>query len=245
MSTEVTKKFADILGQLVSETGKSLKELAKEIGVSYGSISKYQNDNAAANIDALCKFADYFNVSTDYLLGRTEEPTPIMDERAASEYTGLSAKAIQILHEGENDFGRRFYRRFFDSIIENDCEIIDDVLHHLSKAAEATIALVLHYTKLKEADKTREEAQEAATQPFEFNDRGEYVMTPHSVSGYWIGRAADLLTRAERIVLEMLVLDMAGADVSAETISLHYGAEVYESFATVLDALEDHTEGKN
>ncbi len=103
MSTDVTKSFADILGQLVSESGKPLKELAKEIGVSYGSISKYQNDNAAANIDALCKFADYFKVSTDYLLGRTEIKKPSVEIQAICDYTGLNETAIENLHAESKD----------------------------------------------------------------------------------------------------------------------------------------------
>jgi hypothetical protein len=41
--------------------------------------------------------ADYFKVSTDYLLGRTDEPSPSLDIQAIHKKTGLSEKAIEEL----------------------------------------------------------------------------------------------------------------------------------------------------
>ena len=54
---------------LANEKGVSLSELERSIGVSNGSISKWEKSSPKA--DTLQKVADYFNVSVDYLLGRT------------------------------------------------------------------------------------------------------------------------------------------------------------------------------
>lgn len=54
---------------LANEKGVSLSELERSIGISNGSISKWEKSSPKA--DTLQKVADYFNVSTDYLLGRT------------------------------------------------------------------------------------------------------------------------------------------------------------------------------
>ncbi len=53
------------------------------------------------NIEYLYCIADYFNVSTDYLLGNTPNPTQDKDLDAVCKYTELSEKAIEkiIIHK--------------------------------------------------------------------------------------------------------------------------------------------------
>ena len=45
-------------------------QLADKLGVSKQSISNWENDNIMPSVDMLEKIADFFSVSTDYLLGR-------------------------------------------------------------------------------------------------------------------------------------------------------------------------------
>lgn len=52
-------------------------KLSTEIEVSQEIISHYEIGKSKPNIDNLNKLADYFNCSTDYLLGRTNNPAPI------------------------------------------------------------------------------------------------------------------------------------------------------------------------
>ena len=49
----VSKVFADNLQDLIAESGKPLNQLAKEIGISAGALSNYQNDSAAAGMEAI------------------------------------------------------------------------------------------------------------------------------------------------------------------------------------------------
>ncbi len=44
-------------------------DLAKELGVTKQSVSNWENDNIQPSIEMLIKTADFFGVSTDYLLG--------------------------------------------------------------------------------------------------------------------------------------------------------------------------------
>ena len=48
-------------------------ELAKALCVTKQCVSNWENDNVVPSIDMLCKIADFFNVTTDYLLGREEK----------------------------------------------------------------------------------------------------------------------------------------------------------------------------
>lgn len=57
---------------LRTSKGISQTSLAKTLGVSKQSISNWENDNIMPSIDMLVRIADYFDVSTDFLLGRSE-----------------------------------------------------------------------------------------------------------------------------------------------------------------------------
>ena len=50
------------------------EELGKIINVQKAAVSKYELGRAVPSTDVLTKLANYFNVTTDYLLGRTNEP---------------------------------------------------------------------------------------------------------------------------------------------------------------------------
>ncbi len=56
---------------LCDEKGITFAELERTVGISNGQIRRW--DNASPKIDNVNKVADYFNVTTDYLTGRTNE----------------------------------------------------------------------------------------------------------------------------------------------------------------------------
>ena len=49
-------------------------KLSMDLSLSQNSISRYENGEREADYDTLVAIADYFNVSVDYLLGRTDNP---------------------------------------------------------------------------------------------------------------------------------------------------------------------------
>ena len=49
-------------------------KLAMDLGMNQNSISRYENLEREADYATLIRFADYFNVSIDYLLERTDNP---------------------------------------------------------------------------------------------------------------------------------------------------------------------------
>lgn len=58
--------------ELREEKKISQVKLAMDLGLNQNSVSRYENGERQADYETLIKFADYFNVSVDYLLGRTE-----------------------------------------------------------------------------------------------------------------------------------------------------------------------------
>lgn len=57
-------------------------QLAKIMGKSRQSISRYKLETATMSNDILIKFANYFNISIDYILYNTDERAPYKLEKA-------------------------------------------------------------------------------------------------------------------------------------------------------------------
>lgn len=79
-------KMGHILSKLRYEKGFSQIELAEKIGVTKGAIGMYETDKRKPDYDTLLKFADIFNVSTDFLLSHSvsdnlqnENPSSLSD----------------------------------------------------------------------------------------------------------------------------------------------------------------------
>ncbi len=86
------------------------KQLAAYLHVSTGTISNYENGVHYPDLKMLCKIADFFHVSVDYLLDRTEYTAPIDDlnRKLANQYTiGSAMNAIlELSQEGQQDLLR-------------------------------------------------------------------------------------------------------------------------------------------
>lgn len=94
---EYKEIFAKKLTELREEAGMKQAELAKKMGVARQTISNYENAERGVNIDFLAQIADFFNVSVDYLMGRTEVKRAIGDIPNACITTGLTETAIDKL----------------------------------------------------------------------------------------------------------------------------------------------------
>ena len=66
--------------------GLNQVEFAKAMGVSKQCVSNWENDNVMPSIEMLVKIANFFNVTTDYILGR--------NERTYIDVTGLTYEQI-------------------------------------------------------------------------------------------------------------------------------------------------------
>ena len=62
------------LKELRVQRGVSQLKLAMDLHMNQNSISRYETGERQADYATLIKFADYFNVSIDYLLERTDNP---------------------------------------------------------------------------------------------------------------------------------------------------------------------------
>lgn len=82
---------------LRTENGLTLRDLAKQLELSYSSLSKYEREDQQPNIETLIKLADFFNVTVDYLIGYSDIRTKDIEIRTISEKTGLTPHSIEWL----------------------------------------------------------------------------------------------------------------------------------------------------
>lgn len=67
--------FGSIISYLRKEKGISQKKASSDLGISQSLLSHYEKGVRECGLDFVVKVADYYNVSCDYILGRTSERT--------------------------------------------------------------------------------------------------------------------------------------------------------------------------
>ena len=66
--------FSRTLSLLRQEKGVSQRKAAGELGISQALLSHYENGIREPGLAFVTRACDYYHVSADYLLGRTDEP---------------------------------------------------------------------------------------------------------------------------------------------------------------------------
>lgn len=64
--------FSERARQLRKEAGLSQTQLAQKLGITQRKLSYLEAGQSEPDMETLCRMADFFDVTTDYLLGRTE-----------------------------------------------------------------------------------------------------------------------------------------------------------------------------
>ena len=85
--------------RLVEESKKTRQMIAQDIGCDTSTVTKQYNGDMKISVDYLVKYARYFGVSADYLLGLSGAATADEGERYISEKTGLTVQSIKNLNE--------------------------------------------------------------------------------------------------------------------------------------------------
>lgn len=75
--------FIEKIDELLKQKGVSAHKMSLELELNKNAVSAWRDRGTVPSGDTISKLADYFEVSTDYLLGRTENPSPINEVAAA------------------------------------------------------------------------------------------------------------------------------------------------------------------
>ena len=66
-------KFCERLRELRNKAGLVQEDVAHDLNIRYSTYRRYETGGTEPTVSAAARIADYFNVSLDYLAGRTEE----------------------------------------------------------------------------------------------------------------------------------------------------------------------------
>ena len=66
------RQFCGILAQLRKEKGVSQRKAASDLGISQALLSHYENGAREPGLAFVCRACDYYGVTADYILGRTD-----------------------------------------------------------------------------------------------------------------------------------------------------------------------------
>ena len=104
----IMSKFSESFTELLIEHNITPSAFAKIIGCGKGTISRYQNGQKLPSLDILLRMADYFQCSTDYLLGlemelypRTFQSVVPFQQRLPIFCQALSITKYQIEHKAK------------------------------------------------------------------------------------------------------------------------------------------------
>lgn len=116
-------------------------EFGKLFNLSKQAISSYENGVSYPNPEVLIKFADYFDVSVDYLLGRINVRGPYKELKNTLHRCQVLYKPYR---EAFQDVRNRLIRRH---IIPHDKPISKDIIEMLIKYGEEATFEILRYKK--------------------------------------------------------------------------------------------------
>lgn len=83
------------LRELRTAKGLTIKALAEELGIKESTLSKYERSEREPNIETLIFLANYFDVSVDYLIGKTD--CMHEEHQLISDLLGIDERTIVIL----------------------------------------------------------------------------------------------------------------------------------------------------
>ncbi|WP_349292567.1 helix-turn-helix domain-containing protein [Thermoanaerobacterium butyriciformans] len=121
-------EFKDRLKELRKELKKDRYEIAKFLNVSYSTIAKYESGVRSPDKETLDKLANYFNVSVDYLLGRTDvrnSEKMLNNKLTAKDERDIAKDLEKMMNDLEHADGLMFYN---EPITDEDRELLKQAL---------------------------------------------------------------------------------------------------------------------
>ena len=103
------RNFHETLAALRRARGASQREVAADLGISQALLSHYENGAREPGLRFVCRVCDYYGVTADYLLGRSENPVSLAPETARDflcslrELADRGEHALEKMGGGEHD----------------------------------------------------------------------------------------------------------------------------------------------
>ncbi|WP_019123773.1 helix-turn-helix domain-containing protein [Brevibacillus massiliensis] len=93
--------FGERLSKLRTEKKLSQAELASRLNIAKSTLAMYETNKREPSFETVERIADFFDVKVDYLLGRTNDPTPPDEKKEPGEFESIFFYELDKL--GEED----------------------------------------------------------------------------------------------------------------------------------------------
>lgn len=131
-SPKIAKFYDDVLNtrirELLERNNISTKDFAQKLNVSTEAIRLWISGYARPDINKIIEISNIFNVSTDYLLGKTSSTSLDYDYQITKEKFGISDKSMTKLAQVVNNLGledNELKLKLINYIIEDDSFLIN------------------------------------------------------------------------------------------------------------------------
>ncbi len=165
------------LREMLNRKGETQAKLADAISVSRQAVGQWKDGITTPDAHTLGKIADYYGVSTDYLLGRIEVESPDLDIIEIHNKTGLSEDAINAiiwLRDGDSTYEE------FDLMTEPLIKVLNVLLEN-----EQFVSILAKIRELYLDAENMEAYLQAKTNP---QKPGTYKL---DIDGYELGQVLD------------------------------------------------------
>ena len=99
------RSFPEILSSLRKERNINQRAAAADLGISQALLSHYENGAREPGLGFVCRACDYYGVSADYLLGRSDQPDAAANAaRTAADYLDRLRALIDEAHVSLNEY---------------------------------------------------------------------------------------------------------------------------------------------
>lgn len=146
---------------------------------------KYKN--LGMRVEYLYCLADFYGVSTDYLLGLTKNPVPDQSIQAVCQYTGLSPSTAEVLHAYSSS---GFTTRLIDAILEAD-GIPTEMPEAITDSAQALVISMRN--KLSDNSHIQREVNNRIA-VISRNGNHDYHISAEHAADLYLKRAIDIAT---------------------------------------------------
>ena len=105
--------FIERLKKLRKKEKLTQKDIATFLNISQPAYQQFESGKKKMNLETMEKLADYFNVSTDYLLGKTDIPEPESDIDLDSAIDNSVAYDGKPITDNDREVIKDFLKEYF------------------------------------------------------------------------------------------------------------------------------------
>lgn len=189
------------------ERPTSQQDLAEQLGIKRQTVSLYLTGQSVPDALQIRKIAQFFNVSTDYLLGLAPAKSTDMCVRDIVEYTGLTEETVNVLHNfTDSKTLSSFFRQFFGYAVANEATSFLKARDYIISAAFA-----LNSAPSNPSDEDMDSFVKELTSMVKSMGPKAYPMPAWNVAEYFTEHAKEMLKEGIDQTVDDLIDDVLRA----------------------------------